>query len=369
MNSNKFPRHPSSTQYSSAQSPSFQNNNFNDDDFFQNDQFNNSNNNNNNNNNPSSTFQQRGTTPSPIMMNVRPPSTSFQASNAQQPFNPTNYNNNMMMMDQQQQQSSSSSFSWVTSWFKSASNNMNNNTSSNSSSNNNNAYQSYEPVVDEVPLLEELGINFRDVWTKSVFVLNPLSKMRRYASQKYRITSSSQQQTTTTTSSSSSSYNNSSGSSGRNSDDEKLHHILNDMDLTGPLLFCLALGFVLLLRGKIHFGYIYGVGTIGCLAMYFLLNLMCPPQKHIEIQHTVSVLGYGLLPMVFLAIISALLPLWLDVRVMGTVGSVISLLVVIWSTWSAASMFVGHLSMHNQKALVAYPVLLVYVTFAFLTVF
>ncbi len=203
--------------------------------------------------------------------------------------------------------------------------------------------------------------------------------MRRYAAQKYRLNKQRHNNNNNNDNTSNqlnqqqqqfgNEVSNASAITNNEEFDQQLDHILNDMDLTGPLLFCLALGFVLLLRGKLHFGYIYGVGTIGCLAIYFLLNLMCPQDRYIEIQHTVSVLGYGLLPMVFLAILSTVLPLWLDVRVMGTVGAVVSLLVVVWSTWSAASMFVGHLEMHNQKALVAYPVLLVYVTFAFLTVF
>lgn len=198
-------------------------------------------------------------------------------------------------------------------------------------------------------LQTELEISFSDIWAKCVFVLNPLSKLRRLAHQKYRQHDNTWRE--------------------ESDQDQKLQHILDDMDLAGPLLFCLALGFALLLRGKIHFGYIYGMSIIGCLGMYFLLNLMCPPQKHIELQHTISTLGYCLLPMVFLAIISTILPLWLDMKLYGFVGFIITCIVTIWSTWSAASMFVGHLGMYDQKVLVAYPVFLVYATFALITVF
>jgi hypothetical protein len=207
--------------------------------------------------------------------------------------------------------------------------------------------QSYEPIVDEVPLLEELGINFKDIYAKSVFVLNPLSKYRRLASQRNR------------------------ASPVQSGDQDYLQHILDDMDLAGPLLFCLLLGFVLLLRGKVQFGYIYGVGVIGCISMYFLLNLMCPPQRHIEIQHTISILGYCLLPIVFLALICTFLPLWIsmDVKLFGLIGFIVTNIAIVWSTWSAASMLVAALGMSHQKALVAYPVFLVYVTFALITVF
>jgi hypothetical protein len=68
-------------------------------------------------------------------------------------------------------------------------------------------------------------------------------------------------------------------------------------DLAGPLAFVLAFGGFLLLvilftnvlfminllqspflilfkSGKVHFSYIYGIGVLGCLAIYALLNLM-----------------------------------------------------------------------------------------------
>lgn len=68
-------------------------------------------------------------------------------------------------------------------------------------------------------------------------------------------------------------------------------HYLQDTDLAGPLIFALLLGAVLLLvtihvlivtiqTGKIHFGYIYGMGVVGCLSTYSLLNLMT--EKGVE---------------------------------------------------------------------------------------
>ena len=39
--------------------------------------------------------------------------------------------------------------------------------------------------------------------------------------------------------------------------------ILADSDMAGPLLFVVALGVLLLLNGKVHFGAIYGVGGVG----------------------------------------------------------------------------------------------------------
>ena len=60
--------------------------------------------------------------------------------------------------------------------------------------------------------------------------------------------------------------------------------------------------------GKVHgFGYIYGVGVLGCLAMYSILNLMS--MTGVSVSCVVSVLGYCLLPMVMLSSLSTLFSL------------------------------------------------------------
>ena len=128
---------------------------------------------------------------------------------------------------------------------------------------------------------------------------------------------------------------------------------LQDADLAGPFCFCLAFGFSLLLvgqhsfltfvfschliassphlitsphslispllhlsivplgacqGGKVHgFGYIYGVSTIGCIGIYVLLMMMC--DLPVDIYKTVSVLGYGLLPLVVLATVAPFISL------------------------------------------------------------
>ena len=68
-----------------------------------------------------------------------------------------------------------------------------------------------------------------------------------------------------------------------------------------------AFGSLLLLVGKVHFNYIYGIGVLGCLAMYGLLTLMSmapvPPAV------VVSVLGYCILPIVMLSAVSVVFSL------------------------------------------------------------
>lgn len=170
---------------------------------------------------------------------------------------------------------------------------------------------------DEPPLMEELGINFDHITQKTMAVLNPLKQAD--------------------------------------------HTIMQDTDLAGPFVFCLAFGGSLMLAGKLQFGYIYGIGVVGCLAMYSLLNLMSITS--VSAGCVISVLGYCLLPMVILSFSAVLLSL------QGLIGIVLTVMAVVWCSLSASKLFVSALSMDHQQPLVAYPCALVYGVFALLTVF
>ncbi|NXJ47704.1 YIPF7 protein, partial [Spizaetus tyrannus] len=170
---------------------------------------------------------------------------------------------------------------------------------------------------EEPPLLEELGINFEHIWQKTLTVLNPMKPAD--------------------------------GS------------IMNETDLTGPMVFCLALGATLLLAGKVHFGYVYGMSAIGCLAMHALLNLMSVPG----VSHgcVASVLGYCLLPMVILSSSAVVFSL------QGILGTLLALFIIGWCSLSASKIFTSALGMEGQQLLIAYPCALLYGLFALLTVF
>ncbi|KAJ1813143.1 hypothetical protein LPJ56_003563 [Coemansia sp. RSA 2599] len=171
---------------------------------------------------------------------------------------------------------------------------------------------------NEPPLMEELGINFQHIKSKTLAVLNPFKPL----------------------------------------DTE----IYDDSDMAGPLLFILVLGTFLLLSGKSQFGYIYGVGLMGTLGIWTILNLMS--QGGIEVMRTASILGYCLLPIVFLGGIG----LTVDLKT-AQLGVLAAALPIAWCTYSSATMFVTVLSMSEQRLLVAYPVCLFYTSFALLTVF
>ncbi|KAG2465577.1 YIPF5 protein, partial [Polypterus senegalus] len=170
---------------------------------------------------------------------------------------------------------------------------------------------------DEPPLLEELGINFQHIQQKTLTVLNPLKQTD--------------------------------GS------------IMNETDLTGPVVFCLALGATLLLAGKVHFGYVYGISAIGCLGMYTLLNVMS--RIEVSCGCVASVLGYCLLPMVSLSSFAVFFSL------QSIFGIVLAVIVIGWCSLSASKIFVATLAMDGQQLLIAYPCALLYGVFALLTVF
>uniref|UniRef100_A0A4X2KNX6 Protein YIPF n=1 Tax=Vombatus ursinus TaxID=29139 RepID=A0A4X2KNX6_VOMUR len=173
---------------------------------------------------------------------------------------------------------------------------------------------------EEPPLLEDklkLGINFDHIWQKTLTVLNPMKPAD--------------------------------GS------------IMNETDLTGPMLFCIALGATLLLAGKVQFGYVYGMSAIGCLGIHALLNLMSP--SGVSYGCVASVLGYCLLPMVMLSSCA------IFVSLQGTIGTIAALIIIGWCSLSASKIFSSALTMEGQQLLVAYPCALFYGLFALLTVF
>lgn len=170
---------------------------------------------------------------------------------------------------------------------------------------------------NEPPLLEELGINFEHIFQKTKCVLNPFAKPHE--------------------------------------------SITHDEDLAGPLVFCIAYGFSMLLVGKIQFGYIYGITALGCLSMYALLNLMS--ENGVSAMCIGSTLGYCLLPMVLLSFISSFLSL------NGFIGLILSLFFILWCSISSSKLFVNALNMTNQQMLVLYPCFLLYGIFALLNVF
>jgi hypothetical protein len=85
-----------------------------------------------------------------------------------------------------------------------------------------------------------------------------------------------------------------------------------------------------LLKGKAQFGFIYGLGMMGCGSIWLLLNLM---SHDIDLATSTSILGYCLLPMVAVAYLSLVFK--------GFFLTVLVTLSIALCTWRATSMFVS----------------------------
>eukprot|EP00920_Eleutheroschizon_duboscqi_P018397 GHVT01043839.1.p1 GENE.GHVT01043839.1~~GHVT01043839.1.p1 ORF type:complete len:152 (-),score=28.49 GHVT01043839.1:108-563(-) len=140
------------------------------------------------------------------------------------------------------------------------------------------------------------------------------------------------------------------------------HDLLVDCDMFGPLLVALCLGFLQLLSGKATFGYIYGLGIVSSLSTYVLLNLMSQSES-LDLYRTISILGYGLLPLTLLASVAVF------VAVTSTLGFFLSAATILWCTATASRFFESALRMHHQRFLVAYPIGLLYTCFVLITIF
>lgn len=175
---------------------------------------------------------------------------------------------------------------------------------------------------DEPPLLEELGINFDHIRTKTIAVLVPTKTIEP--------------------------------------------EILADTDMAGPLVFCLIQGFCLMLSGKLFFGYVFGFGVMGCLFIYLVINLMNHAgTTAIDIYRVCSVLGYCLLPIVLLSAVTILF----DLSQASIIGTPLTLIAILWCTQTATRFFEAATQMLEQRYLIAYPVFLLYACFALITVF
>jgi len=179
----------------------------------------------------------------------------------------------------------------------------------------------YDPSPpEEPPLLEELGVDFADIWSKTKIVLRP--SLREV--------------------------------------DERL---VEESDLAGPVVFVFLLGGALVLRGKLHFGSIYGFGLTSCVATYALLNLMAESEGGVTFAAVASFLGYCLLPVVLLAVAA------LVVAPTSAAGQALAGLAVLASTCTATRLFEAKLHMRHQRYLVAYPLALIYSCFVLITIF
>ncbi|EEC45664.1 predicted protein, partial [Phaeodactylum tricornutum CCAP 1055/1] len=181
---------------------------------------------------------------------------------------------------------------------------------------------------NEPPLLEELGINVEHILLKTKAVVLPSQRFNK---------------NTALT-------------------DPAL--IVEDADLAGPLALALTLGGEMLLAGKLQFGYIYGFGLFGCMAMTLILNLMSP--KAVSFWTVTSILGYALLPVNILALVKIVL---VNIIQLNTLARILAVLTILWSTTASTRLLEVGCNMRNQRYLMAYPIALLYSAFVLITIF
>jgi hypothetical protein len=175
---------------------------------------------------------------------------------------------------------------------------------------------------------------------------------------------------------------------------------MDDSDLFGPIIFCFLFGTFLLLAGKVHFGYIYGLTLIGSVSLHAIFKLMSNPEldsasapgshggydpnmgmgmssmssmsgghdpnepvSTLSFPRSCSVLGYCLLPLVLTSFVGVALP-------MDTLmGYLLTSAAVAWCTYSSSGMFCAVGRMRSMRPLVAYPLMLFYVGFGIMGIF
>lgn len=172
---------------------------------------------------------------------------------------------------------------------------------------------------DELPLLEELGINTGHIVKKTRSILNPI-----------RI----------------------------NAD---LHE---DADLSGPFVFTMLFGLFQLLGGKIQFGVILGWLAVASMFLYFVFNMLAGRNGSLDLYRCVSYVGYCLLPMVIFSALALFLPR------SSLVTCLIACLVVIWCTRACTTLLVMATPYGEEhRNLAAYACGLIYTTFSLLVLF
>ncbi|XP_076926727.1 uncharacterized protein LOC143590008 [Bidens hawaiensis] len=172
---------------------------------------------------------------------------------------------------------------------------------------------------DEPPLLEELGINTKQIWHKTLSILNP-----------FRVK-------------------------------PDLHE---DADLSGPFLFLMGFGLFQLLAGKLHFGIILGWVTVASLFLYTVFNMLAGRNGNLDLYRCLSLIGYCMLPIVMLSAAALFVPQG------GVVVFVMMGVCVMWATRVCMQLLVELASCGDEhRGLTAYACFLIYMLFSLLVVF
>ncbi|KAL0229740.1 hypothetical protein PCE1_003307 [Barthelona sp. PCE] len=173
------------------------------------------------------------------------------------------------------------------------------------------------PVVDTVPLLKELGIDFGMLFHRLKLTLAPTSNPS--------------------------------------------FDVIKGFDFFGPVLFFVFLGFIQTMRSKLHFGYLYVLLLLASFAFTFLLSCLSLGKSSCTVYLSVSILGYSTFPMIIFALVQL---------IVGNIFPVVQfVLFVLWSTKSASGCFSVIANIQESAILIGYPCFLYFSTIATLLLF
>lgn len=139
-----------------------------------------------------------------------------------------------------------------------------------------------------------------------------------------------------------------------------------EFDLPGPIMFLLFYACCIVLMGKcVTFQHVYALSLISIFGMYGLLVLMRldKDDKPITVKCVASVMGYGLVHLLWLAVFGLVFPL------KSFFGFVLIAISVYCSTLGTSRVLATTMNQTNRLPLIAFPIALVYCLFALFVIF
>lgn len=174
-----------------------------------------------------------------------------------------------------------------------------------------------EDYEEDIPLLEDLGVNIQNIKQKVISILTLKSIDKKF---------------------------------------------LDDSDMAGPFFIICFFSFTLMLQKKSCFGYLYGISVFGSILVFLLLNLM-GKTRSIMLYNTISILGYCLLPVALFSMLNVF------INTANFILGFLCLSVIVYCSISATRFFETLLEMQSQKILIFYPIALFYTCFVLVAIF
>jgi protein YIPF5/7 len=140
--------------------------------------------------------------------------------------------------------------------------------------------------------------------------------------------------------------------------------VLRDLDLGGPLILAILLGFIHLLMGKLHFGVILGWTIVASLAISWVASMIAGPTvRSVDLYSCSCLLGYCMMPMVVFSAVALFLR-------RGTALAACGGFFTLWCARLAGKTF-GIIAKDLQEHywLLFYPCVLYYGSFALISVY